>query len=77
MTLDRNAVNQLLSLNDKQLAIVIKKLASEAGIDASAVQINAANIKAIRTALSMATDEDLARAAEQIANMQKGGQHHG
>ena len=77
MTLDRNAVNKLLALNDKQLAIVIKKLASEAGIDASAIQINAANIAAIRAALSMATDEDLARAAEQISNMQKGGPHHG
>lgn len=77
MTLDRNAVNQLLSLNDKQLAIVIKKMAAEAGIDTSAIQINAANIKAIRAALSMATDEDLAHAAEQISKMQKGGQHHG
>ena len=77
MTLDRNAVNQLLSLNDRQLAIVIKKLAAEAGIDTSAIQINAANVAAIRAALSMATDEDLKSLAEQLGKMQKGGGHHG
>ena len=76
MTLDRNAVNQLLALNDKQLAIVIKKLAAEAGIDTAAIQINAANISAIRAALSMATDEDLKGLTEKLASMQKGGQHH-
>ena len=77
MTLDRNAVNQLLALNDRQLAIVIKKLAAEAGIDTAAIQINAANISAIRAALSMATDEDLKGLTEQIGKMQRGGQHHG
>lgn len=77
MTLDRNAVNQLLSLNDRQLAIVIKKLAAEAGIDTSAIQINAANVAAIRAALSMATDEDLKSLTEQLGKMQKGGGYHG
>ncbi|MBQ7379060.1 MAG: hypothetical protein IJW70_05200 [Clostridia bacterium] len=77
MTLDRNAVDRLLALNDKQLALVIKKLTAEAGIDPAALQINASNIAAVRAALSMATDEDLKRAAEQLANMQKGGQGHG
>lgn len=77
MTLDRNAVERLLALNDKQLAIVIKKLTAEAGIDPGALQINASNIAALRAALSMATDEDLKRASEQIARMQRGGDHHG
>ncbi len=77
MTLDRDAVNRLLALNDKQLTLVIKKLTAEAGIDPASLQINASNIAAVRAALSMATDEDLKRAAEQLANMQKGGQHHG
>lgn len=77
MTLDKNAVERLLALNDKQLALVIKKLTAEAGIDPTPLQINASNIAAIRAALSMATDEDLKRASEQLANLQKGGQHHG
>ena len=37
MTLDRNAVEKLLALNDKQLALVIKKLTAEAGIDPSLI----------------------------------------
>ena len=73
MTLDRNAVEKLLSLNDKQLALVIKKLTAEAGIDPALLQINTSNIAAIRAALSVATDEDLQRATEQIAKWQSGG----
>lgn len=73
MTLDRNAVEKLLALNDKQLALVIKKLTAEAGIDPSLIQFTPANVQALRTALSMATDEDLARAGEQLARMKKNG----
>ena len=77
MTLDRNAVEKLLALNDKQLALVIKKLTAEAGIDPSLIQINTSNIQALRTALSMATDEDLKRASEQLAGLKKDGGRHG
>ena len=76
MTLDRNAVDKLLSLNDRQLALVIKKLTAEAGIDPTMLQINTSNIAAIRAALSVATDEDLQRATEQLAKWQNGG-HRG
>ena len=71
MTLDKQAVEKLLALNDKQLALVIKKLTAEAGIDPSLFQMTPGNIQALRTALSMATDEDLARASEQLAKMRK------
>lgn len=77
MTLDKKAVEKLLALNDKQLELVIKKLTAEAGIDPAALQINASNMAALRAALSMATDEDLKRATEQLAKMQKGGRNHG
>lgn len=77
MTLDKKAVEKLLALNDKQLELVIRKLTAEAGIDPAALQINASNIAALRAALSMATDEDLKRASEQLGKMQKGGQGHG
>ncbi len=76
MTLDRNAVDKLLALNDKQLALVIKKLTAEAGIDPALIQFNTSNIAALRAALSMATDEDLKRAGEQLSKLKKdGGQH--
>jgi hypothetical protein len=71
MTLDKQAEEKLLALNDKQLALVIKKLTAEAGIDPSLFQMTPGNIQALRTALSMATDEDLARASEQLAKLRK------
>ncbi len=76
MTLDRNAVNKLLALNDKQLALVIRKLVAEAGIDPATLQINTSNIAAVRAALSMATDADLEMAAKQLGKIPKGGQSH-
>lgn len=76
MTLDRNAVNRLLALNDKQLALVIQKLVAEAGIDPATLQINPSNVAAVRAALSVATDADLEMAAKQLAKMPKGGQSH-
>lgn len=69
MTLDRNAVEKLLALNDRQLTLVIRKLTAEAGIDPALIQITPSNIQALRTALSMATDEDLARASEQLSKL--------
>ena len=76
MTLDRNAVNKLLALNDKQLALVIRKLVAEAGIDPATLQINTSNIAAVRAALSMATDADLEMVAKQLGKIPKGGQSH-
>ena len=77
MTLDRNAVEKLLALNDRQLALVIKKLMAEAGLDPAMVQLTPSGIAALRTALSMATDEDLKHAGEQLAKLQKNGGRHG
>lgn len=77
MTLDRNAVNKLLSLNDRQLTLVIQKLVAEAGIDPATLQINPSNIAAIRAALSMATDADLEMAAKYLSGKEKGGHGHG
>lgn len=77
MTLDRNAVDKLLALNDKQLTMVIKRLTAEAGIDPSLIQITPSNIQALRAALSMASDEDLARAGEQLASLKRDGGKHG
>ena len=77
MTLDRNAVEKLLALNDRQLALVIKKLMAEAGLDPAMVQLNSSGIAALRAALAMATDEDLKHASEQLAKLQKNGGKHG
>ena len=77
MTLDRNAVNKLLALNDRQLTLVIQKLMRETGLDPATVPIDTTNIAALRAALSMATDADLEKAAQQLSRMQKDGGQRG
>ena len=58
MMLDKKAVNMLLTLDDARLAMVIKKIASDAGIDTTNLKIGASEIAGIRAALSSATDRD-------------------
>ncbi|MBQ7319055.1 MAG: hypothetical protein IJW97_02595 [Clostridia bacterium] len=66
MKLDKRAVERLLALNDEQLRAVITRLAGENGIDLSGLQIRPDDIRGVRQALQMATDEDIARAAAQL-----------
>ncbi len=72
MKLDRNAVGRLLALNDAQLAALITRLAGENGIDLAGVTIRPDNIAAVRKALELAGDEDIARAAQQIEALRRG-----
>ncbi len=72
MTLDKKAIDMLLTLDDKRLAMVIQKLASDAGIDPSSLNIGAAQLAGIRSALSMATDSDIQRAGELLKNYKTG-----
>ena len=64
MQIDREALEKLLNLNDRQLKTIITRLAAESGIDPSEFQIDPKNIESIRAALRSATDEDLARVTE-------------
>ena len=73
MQLDRNALEKLLNMNDAQLKYVITKLAVDAGLDLSGFNISSNDIGSIRRALSSATDEDLARATEQLRRGRRGG----
>lgn len=72
MMLDKKAVNMLLTLDDARLAQVIKRIASDAGIDATNLNIGPSEIAGIRTALSSATDSDLSRAEELIKSFKSG-----
>ena len=72
MNLDKNSINMLLSLDDARLAVVIRQLASSAGISPDSINISPNELAAIRQALSMANDGDLSRAAELIKNFKKG-----
>ena len=71
MKLDKRAIDRLLSLNDAQLQEVIRRLSEDAGLDLSAFHISPDNVAGIRTALALATNEDLARASEQLQNYRR------
>ncbi len=75
MQIDRESLNKLLSMNDRQLSMIINKIAIESGIDPSVLNMNPKDINSIRNALSSATDEDLRRLTEQYGELKgkKGG----
>ena len=74
MQIDRQALEKLLSMNDRQLKTVITHLATQSGIDPAEFNIDPRSIESIRRALSTASDEDLKRVAEQYdANRKKRG----
>lgn len=72
MKLDKEAVARLLALNDAQLQAVIVKLAGENGIDLGGISIRPSDMASVRRALSMATDEDIARVAQQLGQFGRG-----
>ena len=73
MQIDRASLEKLLSLNDRQLKLVINKLATDSGIDPGSFNIDLKDIESIRRALSSATDSDLERVAEMYDQKLKGG----
>ena len=72
MEINRDAVNKLLTLNDKQLKMIIQSLVRDSGIDPTQFNIDTGSISSIRSALSSATDADLKRIAEQYEASKKG-----
>jgi len=65
MQLDRDALEKVLQLNDRQLSALITRLAAESGIDPAEFNIDPKSIESIRSALTNATDDDLRRITEQ------------
>lgn len=65
MQLDRDALEKVLQLNDRQLGNLINRLAAESGIDPAEFNIDPSSIESIRSALRSATDDDLRRITEQ------------
>jgi hypothetical protein len=72
MMLDKRAIDMLLNLDDARLALVIKKLAADAGIDPSALNFGEKELSGLRAALSVATDSDIARAGELLKSYKDG-----
>lgn len=59
MQLDKRMLERLLTMNDEQLADLIRSIATEAGIDPSQLGLNPDNVQSIRQALGGATDADV------------------
>ncbi|MBP3396059.1 MAG: hypothetical protein J6L87_02680 [Clostridia bacterium] len=70
MQLDRNMLNKLLSLNDKQLEAVVRRFGEEYGLDLSQFHVMPGNMESLRQALRTATDEELLQLRTQLG---KGG----
>lgn len=68
MQFDRNALNRLLMLNDKQLETVVKKLAEDYGLDLKELNLDPENIKELRRALRQADDKTLQGLGAQLKN---------
>jgi hypothetical protein len=66
MQFDRKALDRLLLLNDKQLAQVVDKLASEYGLDLGALGFTAASMGELRRTLRTADDKTLLALGEQL-----------
>ena len=62
MQLDRKNLDRLLSLSDRQLEDMIKKIGKEGGVDLSAFRITSTDAESIRRALRSFTNEDINRA---------------
>ncbi|MBR2010452.1 MAG: hypothetical protein IKA06_01720 [Clostridia bacterium] len=68
MQFDRKALDRLLMLNDKQLELVIRKLATEYGLDLTKLNIDTSNMQELRRALRQADDSTLRGLGEQLKN---------
>lgn len=72
MEINREAIDKLLTLNDRQLKAIVQNLARESGIDPAEFNIDTKSIESIRSALGSATDSDLKKIAEQYEANKKG-----
>ena len=68
MQLDRNMLNKLLALNDRQLEAVVRRFAEEYGLDLSEFRVTPGNMEGLRRLLRTATDEELLKLRTQLEN---------
>lgn len=73
MQIDKKQLERLLMLNDRQLSLIITKLAAESGIDPATLNMNLNDVASIRRALSGATEEDLKNIVSQYEDYKRNG----
>ena len=72
MNLDRESLSKLLLLSDTEFEKVLREIAKEAGIDAENLVISRSDIARIRSFLSLAGDDDIARLLGQFGGKNNG-----
>ena len=70
MQLDKNAIDKLLTLDDRALWSVIRMIASQSGISLPD-RIGSAELSSLRSALGSASDADIAAAGELLSRMKE------
>ena len=76
MQLDRKKLDRLLGMSDEQLSALIQSIATESGVDPSALGLNPNNIESIRRALSIATEEDIQQLNQIYTDYRKNHRFH-
>lgn len=76
MQIDRNALNRILNMDDRQLEALITQIAAETGIEPAALGLNPQNIAGVRQALSTATDADVAKLNALYADYRQSRRRH-
>ena len=72
MQIDPKMLTRLLSMDDEHLSVLIRSVATEAGIDPSGITLNPKSIADIRQALGSASAEDL----QQLGNLYQAYRHN-
>jgi hypothetical protein len=72
MQINPKMLRLLLSMNDDQLAGVIRALAAEAGINPAELSLDAARLNSIRSALGSVREEDLSSLSSLYEEFRRG-----
>lgn len=73
MNFDKNALSQLINLDDEALAAVLSKIASEAGVGDRSPKISPADAARIRSLLASADESDISRFLDGFAGGKRNG----
>lgn len=73
MKIDRNALRRILTLSDAQLRFIIGRIAAEAGVDISGMDMSPGALDALRRAVESASDEELEKITAELLGSKRGG----
>jgi hypothetical protein len=66
MNFDKKSLKKLITLSDEELINVLRDIAKEAGVDDKNLNIGKSEVSKIRTFLSLASEDDIARLLTQF-----------